>query len=114
MFANGLAAYVGTTQIGNLGGIISDSSSVDMAGVCFGAVFGTGGNLVSAGVNAGISKKKPQLQPKPIQNDHTLHIYKPTGYRQIGMGRTYNGKTGRATTYKIYRSDSGHIFYKYV
>ena len=114
MVVNGLAAYVGTTQIGNLGGIISGSSSVDMAGVCFGAVFGTGGNLVSAGVSAGISKRKPQLQSKPISDDHTLHIYKPTGYRQIGMGRTYNGKTGRATTYKIYRSDSGHIFYKYV
>ncbi len=106
VFSSGAASFWGTTCIGNLGAIAMGESLGNGVGACFGATFGTGGNLVSSAVGSGISKRKPAY-------DKTLHIYKPTGYRCIGGGVIYNGKTGKASHYKLYLSDSGIPFKMY-
>ena len=102
------AAFVGTTCMGNLGSIIGGESLNIGIGAIYSATFGTGGNLVAAGVNAGISQRNK------IGYDKTLHIYKKSAGRFIGYGASYNGKTGVRTRYKIYLSEAGFTYKVYI
>lgn len=90
-----------------MSGIIGGKTLAPSISAGFGATFGTGGNLISAGVNAGVKKRRPV---KSGGTKGEMNIVKPTGYTCIGQGRTYNGKTGVAANYKIYRSETGLIF----
>lgn len=105
------AAFVGTTGIGNLSGIIGGKTLETTISASCGATFGTGGNLISAATNAGVNKTRPAESKGTMGG---MNIVKPTGYRCIGQGRTYNGKTGVTTNYKIYKSDTGLIFKMFI
>lgn len=105
---NTIAAFVGTTCMGNLGSIIGGESLNIGIGAVYSATFGTGGNLAAAGVNAGISQRNE------IGYDKTLHIYKKSAGRLIGYGASYNGKTGVRTRYKIYLSEAGFTYKVYI
>ena len=105
---SGVAAFAGTTCVGNLSGIIGGKTLENSISASFGATFGTGGNLISAGVYAGVSQTRPS-QPKlsPIKPS-------PVNRRYIGSGMKYNGRTGQRDYFKIYQTDKGEIYEEYV